>query len=70
MYASIREKDDYVNHIGAAFTSGMLFKCTAGLRPAILTGGILSAAVATYGGLTGAFTKKSFFNRQGNTMQL
>ncbi|KAI9017503.1 hypothetical protein BC832DRAFT_527197 [Gaertneriomyces semiglobifer] len=42
-------ESDYYNHLGAAFTSGFIFKCTAGLRPAILTGSILASVVGTYG---------------------
>ncbi|KAI8905716.1 hypothetical protein PhCBS80983_g02610 [Powellomyces hirtus] len=42
-------ESDYFNHIGAAFTSGLLFKSTAGLRPAVLTGGILAGIVGAYG---------------------
>ncbi|KAI9000278.1 Tim17/Tim22/Tim23/Pmp24 family-domain-containing protein [Gaertneriomyces semiglobifer] len=40
---------DYYNHIAAAFTSGFIFKCTAGMRPAVLTGSILASVVGAYG---------------------
>ncbi|KAJ3023574.1 Mitochondrial import inner membrane translocase subunit tim23 [Thoreauomyces humboldtii] len=42
-------QSDYFNHVGAAFTSGLLFKSTAGLRPAVMTGAILSGVVGAYG---------------------
>ncbi|RKO90260.1 Tim17/Tim22/Tim23/Pmp24 family-domain-containing protein [Blyttiomyces helicus] len=45
----VRGTSDYYNHIGAAFTSGFIFKCTAGLRPAVLTGSILASVVSAYG---------------------
>ncbi|KAI9100539.1 hypothetical protein DFS34DRAFT_614914 [Phlyctochytrium arcticum] len=44
-----RGTSDYYNHIGAAFTSGLIFKCTAGLRPAVLTGSICASVVGGYG---------------------
>ncbi|RKP02714.1 hypothetical protein CXG81DRAFT_17682 [Caulochytrium protostelioides] len=44
-----RETSDYYNHVAAAFTSGVLFKCTAGPRAAVLTGTLLSGAVLAYG---------------------
>jgi hypothetical protein len=62
-FASVRETDDYINHVGAAFTSGVLFKSTAGLRPAVLTGTILGAAVMSYGVITDAFSKKPSFRQ-------
>ncbi|KAJ3293937.1 Mitochondrial import inner membrane translocase subunit tim23 [Borealophlyctis nickersoniae] len=45
----VRDKSDYVNHIGAAFLSGAIFKSTAGLRPALFTGILLSSIVGMYG---------------------
>lgn len=42
---------DYWNHVGSAFASGFLFKCTAGLRPALITGSLLGSAVSAYGAL-------------------
>ena len=47
--ASLRGETDYFNHIGAAFASGFIFKSTAGLRPAFLTGSILASVVSSYG---------------------
>ncbi|KAJ3324743.1 Mitochondrial import inner membrane translocase subunit tim23 [Boothiomyces sp. JEL0866] len=49
IFESIRGKNDYGNHVAAAFTAGCLFKSTAGLRPAVLTGTILSSVVSAYG---------------------
>ncbi len=40
---------DYYNHVGAAFCAGALFKSTAGLRPALVTGAVLSGFVASFG---------------------
>ncbi|KAJ1332690.1 hypothetical protein BSLG_008319 [Batrachochytrium salamandrivorans] len=45
----IRDKSDYLNHIGAAFASGVLFKSTAGARPALITGSLLATIVSAYG---------------------
>lgn len=45
----VRDKSDYYNHISAAFLSGFIFKSTAGLRPAFLTGSILASVVSAYG---------------------
>ncbi|KAJ3272058.1 Mitochondrial import inner membrane translocase subunit tim23 [Terramyces sp. JEL0728] len=59
IFESIRGKTDYGNHIAAAFTSGFLFKSTAGLRPAVLTGTILSSAVGAYGFFGYLSTKKA-----------
>ncbi|KAI8819218.1 Tim17/Tim22/Tim23/Pmp24 family-domain-containing protein [Fimicolochytrium jonesii] len=42
-------QSDYYNHVAAAFTSGFLFKSTAGLRPAVFTGAILAGVVGAYG---------------------
>ncbi|KAJ3038733.1 Mitochondrial import inner membrane translocase subunit tim23 [Rhizophlyctis rosea] len=44
-----RGKADYGNHVGAAFLSGLIFKSTAGLRPAVFTGVLLSSVVGAYG---------------------
>ncbi|KAJ3047153.1 Mitochondrial import inner membrane translocase subunit tim23 [Rhizophlyctis rosea] len=44
-----RGKNDYGNHIGAAFLSGLIFKSTAGLRPAVFTGALLATIVGAYG---------------------
>lgn len=49
MYSYIRGETDYYNHVGAAFTSGYLFKVTAGQRPAIVTGALLASAVSAFG---------------------
>eukprot|EP00842_Homolaphlyctis_polyrhiza_P005198 jgi/Hompol1/567/HPOL_002550-RA len=43
------DKSDYFNHIAAAFASGVIFKSTAGIRPALVTGTILAATVSSYG---------------------
>ncbi|KND03196.1 protein transporter TIM23 [Spizellomyces punctatus DAOM BR117] len=48
-FEMIRGESDYINHISAAFTSGFIFKSTAGLRPAFLTGSILASVVGSYG---------------------
>ena len=45
LYEELRETSDYYNHIGAAFTSGALFKSTAGIRPALIAGTLLSGCV-------------------------
>jgi import inner membrane translocase subunit TIM23 len=53
LYASLRDdKDDYVNHVGAAFTSGFLFKSTIGLRQAMTSGLLLSSVVLSYKGIS------------------
>ncbi|KAJ3169664.1 mitochondrial import inner membrane translocase, subunit timm23 [Geranomyces variabilis] len=44
-----RGESDYYNHIGAAFASGMIFKCTAGLRPAVLMGTMFAGVIGAYG---------------------
>ncbi|KAJ3310535.1 Mitochondrial import inner membrane translocase subunit tim23 [Boothiomyces sp. JEL0838] len=49
IFEAIRGKSDYGNHVAAAFTAGFVFKSTAGLRPAVLTGAILSSVVGGYG---------------------
>ncbi|KAL2916307.1 Mitochondrial import inner membrane translocase subunit tim23 [Polyrhizophydium stewartii] len=46
---TVRGKTDYVNHISAAFASGVLFKSTAGVRPALITGTMLASTVSVYG---------------------
>jgi hypothetical protein len=38
----------YNNHFTAAFMSGFLFRCTAGLRPAFITGTVLCGAVGAF----------------------
>jgi len=43
------DKSDYINHIGAAFTTGAIFKSTAGIRPAFIMGTLLSSIVGSYG---------------------
>jgi mitochondrial import inner membrane translocase subunit TIM23 len=53
----IRETSDYYNHCGAAFLSGALFKSTAGIRPAVLTGGILSFSMMAYGAVEKLLSK-------------
>lgn len=47
-FASLRGKEDYVNHVGAAFTTGFIFKSTAGLRQAFTSGALLSGVVLIY----------------------
>lgn len=44
-----RQKSDYFGHIGSAFLSGFLFKSTAGLRSAGVTGAMAASIVAAYG---------------------
>lgn len=46
---NIRGKSDYFNHIGAAATVGLLFKSTAGLRPAVVSAALFSGVVGAYG---------------------
>jgi import inner membrane translocase subunit TIM23 len=58
LYEEIRETNDYYNHVAAAFTSGALFKSTAGLKPALLAGSILSGVVLGFAALE-RFTLKS-----------
>jgi hypothetical protein len=53
----IRETKDYYNHTAAAFLSGALFKSTAGIRPAFLTGGILSGVVLAFGAFDSLLNK-------------
>jgi hypothetical protein len=45
----VRNTSDYYNHVSAAFLSGVIFKSTAGLKPAFLTGSILASVVSVYG---------------------
>ncbi|KAJ3071178.1 Mitochondrial import inner membrane translocase subunit tim23 [Podochytrium sp. JEL0797] len=49
LYSWRGEVSDYYNHVGAAFLSGALFKSTAGVRPALIAGGLMSAVVGSYG---------------------
>ncbi len=48
-FEAIRGKSDYTNHISAAFLTGFLFKSTAGMRPALLTGSLMAGVVGAYG---------------------
>lgn len=43
------ESNDYYNHVGAGFLSGAIFKSTAGIRAATLSGGLFAGMVALYG---------------------
>lgn len=45
----LRGKSDYSNHVGSAFLAGLLFKSTAGVRPAFISGAIMASVVAGYG---------------------
>jgi hypothetical protein len=45
----LRGEKDYLNHVSAAFISGLIFKSTAGLRAATIQGFILSSIVGGYG---------------------
>ncbi|KAI8853209.1 Tim17/Tim22/Tim23/Pmp24 family-domain-containing protein [Chytridium lagenaria] len=49
LFSSVRGVSDYYNHISAAFLTGVIFKSTAGLRPAMLAGGLMAGAVSLYG---------------------
>ncbi|KAI8842757.1 Tim17/Tim22/Tim23/Pmp24 family-domain-containing protein [Chytriomyces cf. hyalinus JEL632] len=50
LFSSFRGgKSDYYNHVTAAFLSGALFKSTAGLRPALIAGGLMATVVGGYG---------------------
>ncbi|KAI9028633.1 Tim17/Tim22/Tim23/Pmp24 family-domain-containing protein [Hyaloraphidium curvatum] len=44
-----RDVKDYSNHILAAFTTGVIFKSTAGFRQAIVMGSTLGTGVVLYG---------------------
>ncbi|KAJ3106420.1 Mitochondrial import inner membrane translocase subunit tim23 [Phlyctochytrium planicorne] len=46
---SVRGVSDYYNHISAAFLTGLIFKSTAGIRPALLAGSIMASVVSLYG---------------------
>ncbi|KAL3895045.1 MAG: hypothetical protein SGCHY_004929, partial [Lobulomycetales sp.] len=49
----------YINHIGAAVTMGALFKSTAGgIRPAIVSAGIMGGIVLGYGLISGEISKE------------
>jgi hypothetical protein len=50
IYSELRGTDDYQNHLAAAFTAGYLFKCTAGIRPALISGSLLSSVVLGFWG--------------------
>ncbi|KAI8616464.1 Tim17/Tim22/Tim23/Pmp24 family-domain-containing protein [Chytriomyces sp. MP71] len=50
-------KSDYYNHLTAAFLSGAIFKSTAGVRPALIAGGLMTAVVGAYG-LNEVWTEK------------
>lgn len=49
IYAGIRDTKDYGNHLGAAFTTGFLFKSTTGLRQAVTSGLLLTSVVGGFG---------------------
>ncbi|TPX31084.1 hypothetical protein SmJEL517_g05505 [Synchytrium microbalum] len=44
----VRGVSDYYNHIGSAFVTGILFKSTAGIRPAAIMGTLLASIVGAY----------------------
>ncbi|KAJ3071623.1 hypothetical protein HDU99_002379 [Rhizoclosmatium hyalinum] len=46
---SFRGVSDYYNHISAAFLAGAIFKSTAGVRPALIAGGLMTGVVGSYG---------------------
>ncbi|KAI8908964.1 Tim17/Tim22/Tim23/Pmp24 family-domain-containing protein [Gorgonomyces haynaldii] len=48
LYSSIRGQEDSWNAILGAFTSGFVFKSTAGIRSATVTGALLASAVGSY----------------------
>ncbi|EGF77785.1 hypothetical protein BATDEDRAFT_91477 [Batrachochytrium dendrobatidis JAM81] len=71
----IRGKSDYFNHISAAFASGILFKSTAGIRPAVITGSILASIVSGYGIFEYAMASKTHdstlsTSKQSNELKL
>ncbi|KAI8812254.1 Tim17/Tim22/Tim23/Pmp24 family-domain-containing protein, partial [Cladochytrium replicatum] len=43
------DKSDYFNHLSAAFLSGLIFKSTAGIKPALTAGVLMASAVGSYG---------------------
>ncbi|KAI9356541.1 hypothetical protein DFJ73DRAFT_823018 [Zopfochytrium polystomum] len=45
-----RKKSDAFGHISSAFVSGLIFKSTAGLRPALISGGLMAGIVTAYEG--------------------
>ncbi|KAJ3340675.1 mitochondrial import inner membrane translocase, subunit timm23 [Gonapodya sp. JEL0774] len=49
LFGRYRDKQDYYNHIGAAFTTGLLFKSTAGLRQSLTMGALGVSIVSVYG---------------------
>ena len=59
LFEIMRNTSDYGNHIGAAFTSGFLFKSTAGLKPAVITGSLLASVVTSFGALDAWRTRNS-----------
>ncbi|KAI9335461.1 hypothetical protein BDR26DRAFT_839308 [Obelidium mucronatum] len=48
-FYSWRDTSDYYNHLAAAFLSGAIFKSTAGVRPALIAGGLMTGVVGAYG---------------------
>jgi import inner membrane translocase subunit TIM23 len=65
----VRNTSDYYNHISAAFLSGFIFKSTAGLRPAFLTGSILASVVSVYG-VYDKWSSGEFFKPSASTEKL
>ncbi|OUM62558.1 hypothetical protein PIROE2DRAFT_61820 [Piromyces sp. E2] len=61
------EPNDYYNHVGAGFLSGALYKSTAGLKVATLSGGIFAGMVALCGLGTKAIkdTKEKIKEKKG-----
>ncbi|KAJ3120251.1 mitochondrial import inner membrane translocase, subunit timm23 [Physocladia obscura] len=49
LFSSLRHTDDYYNHLAAAFLAGAIFKSTAGVRPALIAGGLMTGAVGLFG---------------------
>ena len=57
-----RGKHDSVNSIAAGALSGMLFKSTRGLRPMLISGGLVAGAAATWAVSGGAMNFSSSFS--------
>ncbi|KAK4137855.1 Tim17-domain-containing protein [Trichocladium antarcticum] len=53
----LRGQNDAANTIMAGALSGMLFKCTRGLRPMVISGGIVASVAGAW-----AITRRTFFD--------
>ncbi|KAJ3415703.1 Mitochondrial import inner membrane translocase subunit tim23 [Chytridiales sp. JEL 0842] len=57
-FSSYRGVSDYYNHFSAAFLTGAIFKSTAGIRPALVAGTLMSSVVGAYALYEGGLQEK------------